>query len=233
MQSILNKGLNFGLDLLFPKNCVGCEKEGSFLCKNCLKKIIRIKTPYCPTCRKITQNGQFCINCRPKTSLTGIMIACHYQYGPLREVIHAFKYEGIKELKEILINLIIERTLCNLPRGKKIILPIPLHKKRNNERGYNQSELLAIGLSEKLSLDYKTDTLIRFKETKPQIELSKKERALNIKSAFRVKNKKIIRGKTIILVDDVTTTGLTLDEAGKALKSAGARSIWGMVIAQG
>ena len=96
MQSILKKGFNFGLDFLFPKNCLGCNKEGTFLCKGCLKKIIRIKTPYCPTCRKITKNGQFCNNCRPKTSLTGIIIACHYQYGPLRESIHAFKYEGIK-----------------------------------------------------------------------------------------------------------------------------------------
>jgi len=233
MKSALKKGISFGLDLLFPKNCIGCGKEGLFLCKKCLKKIVRIKTPYCPICRTMTQNGQFCRNCRPKTSLTGIMIACHYQYGPIKKVIHAFKYEGIKELKEILIDLISKRIEGNLLRGEKIILPIPLHEKRRTERGYNQSTLLAVGLSEKFSINYSTNTLIRFKRTKPQIELSKKERAINIKNAFRVKNKELIQDRTILLIDDVTTTGLTLNEAAKALKSAGARNVWGVVIAQG
>lgn len=229
----LNKTWNYFLDLIFPKVCVGCGQEGGWICKKCSGATIKLKTFYCPNCKTITPNGQYCSACTSKYRLTGILIAAHYKHGPLREAIHAYKYEGIKELKIYLSNVLLKRLKGRFPRGKKVIIPIPLHKKREAIRGFNQAEELSKTISEKLNIPLKTNVIKRVKETKPQMELRKKKRAKNIKKAFKLIKSTGLKNKTILLVDDITTTGLTLNEAAKVLRKAGAREIWGVVIAQG
>jgi ComF family protein len=231
-QSIWVKKWDYILDLIYPKECVGCNKEGTWLCRRCQSKIIKIKTPYCPKCKRITKNGQFCSNCRKNTFLTGIIISAYYR-EPLKEAIHHYKYQGIKDLKNQLSSLIIDRLKNNLPRGEKILIPIPLYKRKELERGFNQSKKITEIISSYFNIPLVGNLLVRRKQTLPQINLKLKERSENIKDAFELLPKNKIKGKTILLVDDVTTSGATLNEAAKILRQAGAKEIWGVVIAQG
>ncbi|EKD56575.1 MAG: ComF [uncultured bacterium] len=252
--------LDFVLDLLFPKYCVGCGEESKWLCSKCADKIILIKTPTCPTCQKITKNGQFCSRCRTKTSLTGVMVAAYYGEGPLKEAIHTFKYDGIFDLAKDLGKILLTR-LTHIPlplirlaserpefhrrtkwnMGNVVIIPIPLHKKRQAKRGFNQAELLAKQLkikNEKLKTKnwtIITNKLIRHKyQKKSQAELSGKARRINLKESFSwVGDKNELKGKIILLVDDVYTTGSTLNECAKVLRrEAGASQVWGLVLAK-
>lgn len=223
------------MDLVFPKECAGCGLEGEWLCPNCQKEIVKIKSFYCPNCKKLNDDGRFCLACRSNFILKGIKISAHYKFGPLREAIHAYKYDGIFEFENYFKPLLINRLKNNLPHGKKIVIPIPLYYKKEMERGFNQAERLAKIIAQEFKLPLKTNIIKRTKETEAQMSLKKKERKKNIAGAFKVitKNKNQVKNKTILLVDDVATTGLTLNEAAKVLKKAGAKEVWGVVIAQG
>lgn len=222
---------NFFLDLIFPKFCVGCKREGDFFCSSCQEKVIVIKTPVCPTCSRITKNGQFCSRCSGKTHLTGVLIAAHYE-GVLKEAIHSFKYDHIFSLKKELGELLIE-TLQKRWTKKAILIPVPLHIKKERERGYNQSFLLANEISKKLKLEVINKKLKRKKYTKPQITLTGANRKNNIKNAFTWNGKLEVEDKIVILVDDVYTTGSTLSECASVLRKAGAKEVWGLVLAKG
>lgn len=217
------------LDIIFPKFCVYCKKEGDFLCLSCFKKIIKIQISQCPFCSKISPFGKLCPSCRRKNYLTGVVVAGYFE-GPLQKAIYAFKYEKISPLSFILSFLLKEK-LENFPRKDFVLTFVPLHFKRENERGFNQSQLLA----ENLSLIFKKpclDLLKRQKQTRPQVELNRKKRQENIKNAFVFKgNPADIKGKIVLVVDDVFTTGATLNECAKILRENGAREVWGVVLA--
>lgn len=227
--------LDYFLDLLFPKYCLDCNKEGTYLCENCGKKIVPLKYATCPECKKITKFGQYCSR-HQKQYLNGIIIACYYHKGILREAIHNFKYNGVKELSVFLGQLMTRRLNEIKPRGYKqwIIVPVPLHRKRIEERGYNQAELLAQEVEKNTNLKMIKNKLIRKKYTTPQVKLSNDDRQNNLIGAFDWKGSDELKGKTAILVDDVATTGSTLEECAKILKTkAGAFRVYGSVLAKG
>lgn len=250
----LTKIKDFALDLIFPKNCVGCGKEGEWICQTCQKKIVLVKTPTCPTCQKITNNGQFCPKCRVKTNLTGVIVAAYYEEGPLKEAIHTFKYEGVFDLSDDLSKILLAgfNHIVSKKFNQKhtIIIPVPLHKKRRAQRGFNQAELLArqiitkrqknIKTEEQINLDRENwqmvnNKLIRHKyQKKSQVELSGKARRINLQNSFSwVGDKNELSGKVVLLVDDVYTTGSTLNECAKILRrEAGVRQVWGLVLAK-
>lgn len=227
----ISKTVNFVLDLLFPKYCVGCGVEGVWICDKCKKEIILIQKPTCPKCNQLVKRGKFCKRCRPNSNLTGVHVAAYYNEGPLKEAIHNFKYNYISDLKYDLGQILIT-TLKSYFLKSSILIPVPLHKKRKAERGYNQSQLLALEISERLHLQIIDNKLVRNIFTTPQVKLSGRERKNNIKNAFVWKGKDEIRGKNVILVDDVYTTGATLQECAKILRNSGARQIWGLVLAK-
>jgi ComF family protein len=231
IREILSTGIDFALDLLFPKHCVGCQKEGVWLCEDCLKKIVFVQMPVCPNCNCLTPNGQFCDACRDKTELTGIISCCYYEEGPLKEAVHHLKYDYIKELANPLSALMIHSLKERLPHSKMIVTPVPLHRKRKAQRGFNQAELLAEKIALYFNLEYRPDLLIRKVFKKPQVELSSKERWKNIENAFVCREN--IEKKDILLIDDVTTTTATLNECAKALRAQGAHAVWGCVLARG
>lgn len=209
---------DFILDFLFPKKCLGCGREGSWLCSDCFSKIEYFDQPYF----------------RNLPPLSGVFALGPYR-GILKESILAFKYDGVRELVEPLGNLLIQH-LSPLPfERRSLLVPIPLHKRREIERGFNQAHLLALYFSKNLNLPLLPNVLIKIKNTKPQVELKEKERKENIKDAFFVKEseKHLIKNKTIFLVDDVMTTGATLKEGAKILKKNGAKRVWGLVLAKG
>jgi len=196
------------LAVLFPQKCLGCKKENEILCPDCLLKINRPDTPY----------------------LNGVHIAANYQDLVLKKALWMLKYQSVKQLARPLAELIKERIWKKLETENWLVVPVPLSKNKLRHRGYNQAELIA----KELSGDVRADILFKKFHTKSQVEVKdKEERLANIIGSFEVRNPETIRGKKIILIDDVLTTGATMREAKKVLKSAGAKKVVGVVVARG
>lgn len=236
----INKILDFLLDLIFPKKCFGCKVERVYLCQSCLENIPLIDKFSCPICQRLSLYGQTCENCRRKTYLTGIIFASFYKTPVLKELIHSFKYEFVKELAKPLAKLLIKiitnsQFLLHLPCpfSDVLLIPVPLHRKKMIFRGFNQAELIAWELAKEFGLILENNVLIKTKNTVSQTDLKEEKRKINVKDAFEVINKKEIKGKIIFLIDDVVTTGTTLNEAAKVLKEAGAKEVWGLAVVKG
>jgi ComF family protein len=210
----------FILDLVFPKFCLGCKREGAFLCEDCFS-ILEISTSH----QKFRGKN-----------LADLYFPVNYENFLVKKLIQNFKYPPlIKELKKELALIIFSHLLL---LDKKpdfsdfVLVPIPLSKKKLRWRGYNQAEEIAKELSNFLKIPLISDCLFKIKETKDQVELSEKERRKNVRGTFFVKNKEKIVGRNILLVDDVFTTGATMEEADRVLKEAGAKKIVGIVVAK-
>lgn len=220
------------LDILYPPICINCKKgidsQKNILCKKCFNKI-QINTAFmCPRCggRKTTLN-----NTCHKTPF--ILAPATFYHEPISALIHYYKYNNLLEIRKILAAiLIVYLNNLNINVSKFIISYIPLHKKKERERGFNQSYELARIISNYFNIPlYKT--IAKAKYNKPQAKMkSHKERAENVKNAFEITNRKNVVGKNIILVDDVSTSGATLYEISKLLKKNEAKKIIGLVVAK-
>jgi ComF family protein len=219
------------LDFLFPQKCVGCGEEGTLLCGSCRGDLTRIKPPVCPRCGKPQPGGFLCPGCNGwQPSIDGIRSPLIFE-GLARTAVHKFKYKNLKILAGPLAGLISDYLDGNPLQGD-VLVPVPLHPRRLRERGYNQSELLARELSKLTGLPVINDCLIRQKFVLPQAQThSVQERKRNVKQAFVCKNN-TLEHKQVLLIDDVSTSGATLDACASALKSAGAISVWGIVLAR-
>jgi len=157
-----------------------------------------------------------------------------YRTPLVRRIIHELKYRRITALAPILADIIIsymQHYRIELPK-EAIIMPIPLHPRKERVRGSNQADLIAHNLSVQLNLSLDTHTLIRLIATPPQAALSIANRYKNVQNIFSLRTGIHLHGKTIILVDDVKTTGATLEQAARALKKAGVRHIWAITAAR-
>ncbi|MGB9726746.1 MAG: ComF family protein [Minisyncoccia bacterium] len=229
---------NSFLDTLFPWKCTFCQKESEFnypLCQNCLLKIQLFNQFICPVCHKRLFNPNKTCHFNP---LKALGVVGFYEDEILKEVILTFKYKKIKSLVLPLASLMIyflknNSYFLNLQKENLVIIPIPLHQKREQLRGFNQTELLALKVSAYFSIELLNNVLVRIKNNPPQAEIKNlNEREKNIKGVFEIKNLEKIKNKTILLIDDVYTTGATLNEAAKILKQNGAKSIIGVVLAK-
>jgi ComF family protein len=219
------------LDLFFPQHCIGCGKEGDVLCSVCKKSLPRIIPPVCPKCGKPQLSGVVCYRCVSwQSHIDGIRSPFKFE-GVIREAVHQFKYKNVRCLAEPLALLLTEYLSRNeLP--VQVIIPVPLSPKRLRERGYNQSDLLARKLSKLINIPEDADSLRRTSYQLPQARTkSLEERLRNVNQAFTCSNSKI-QDKNILLIDDVSTSGATLDACAQALKAAGAASVWGLTIAR-
>jgi ComF family protein len=160
------------------------------------------------------------------------MIGAYYEEGALKEAICAYKYKSIRALAEPLSDLLIDHLQKFPLSSNPVLMPVPLHKSRLRQRGFNQAGLLAEKVAKVFDFDYEENVLFRNRKTKPQVELSGRARHENIKDAFRCKNVEKIERRDILLVDDVCTTGSTLEECAKELKNSGAKRVWGLVLAR-
>jgi len=231
--------LNTFLDFIFPKYCVGCSKSDTYFCSACNLKIQQTEL-VCPKCERLSLGGVVHPVCKRKFGLDGLWSLGIYK-NPLKAGIQKLKYRYITELADVLINITLEYWAKYGPlllgkikksRGKNwLIVPVPLHKYRENWRGFNQAELLASAISRKLDLEF-SDCLKRIKETKTQVGQSAADRRDNMKNAFRLNPKLEIRNSNILLVDDVWTTGSTLKECCYVLKRGGAKTVWALTLAR-
>jgi len=224
---------DFFLDIIFPKFCLNCGREGDYLCEDC-QGLLDISGFHQTFSTK---------------NLKDLYFPLSYQNFLVKKIIHQFKYQPfIKELSKTLASLIIEhfQLLDNKPdffppSGNRsysngtnfILIPIPSTKKRLKWRGFNQTEEIGKELALFLKIPLISDCLMKIKEISPQVELSDEERKENIKNAFSCRDSGKIKGKRIVLVDDVFTTGSTMEECARILKGAGAKEIIGVILARG
>ena len=238
MRIFLKKINTFILDVLFPIKCLSCKKEGEWFCQNCLGKMKIQTEDFCGICeKKISPDGRTCFACKKKTSLDAFLSACSYQQTEISKAVHLFKYRFIADLHLPLADLLISKMQKNDLPLPDIIIPIPLHSRRLRWRGFNQAELLANHFAKNLlpATELKTDSniLLRNRYTKPQMEIRDyHSRKTNISNAFTVSSEVSVKNKTILLIDDIATTGSTIFECAKILKEAGAKEVFALVIAR-
>ena len=234
IKNIVNKVL----DVIYPKNltCVFCgdeifDENRYCTCKNCKESLPTIFGKICEKCGEPLENmASFCENCKNgKHFYTKSRSAFVYE-GCVSSGILNFKFHNGQYYSKPFANY-----LADLYKDQKyncdLIIPVPIHVTRLKERGYNQSELLAKDLGEIINLPVDTKSLTKVKKTKNQAELDFKQRHSNLEKAFKVTNKKQIKDKIILLIDDVYTTGSTIDECAKELTKAGAKSVYALTIA--
>jgi competence protein ComFC len=221
------------LDSLFPKICQHCGehfKDGlsNILCQSCFDSIQPYQDPVCFHCGITLAPRAFedsailrCRDCGEDDYYLDQVRSLGAYEGPLRIAHHAFKFEGMEGLHREIVG----KTMAHVPavfwEGVEALVPVPLSPERKRERGYNPSELLAREISNMTGITLK-HLVNKVRSTKPQMSLSRKERIQNPKGAYQVKNGEIIPTR-IVLVDDVYTTGATLEECAKILKKAGAQ----------
>ncbi len=215
MENFLERILN----LFFPKRCINCQQLGSYLCYDCFSLIEIMQKEY-----DLPEDIQY---------LDRLFFATVFKNQIVKKLIHNYKYPPfINELSNILSDMIIVHlTFIGMKSQLSdfILAPIPISKKRLNYRGFNQAEELAKKLSLRLNLKTK-NVLIKTRETDSQVDLDKDQRKKNIENVFSLAED--IKGKNILLIDDVFTTGATIDEAARILKQNGAKQVWAAVVAR-
>ena len=219
------------VDSFFPRRCVGCGKVGGFLCPECLGKLPRLLPPLCPNCGRPQASGIVCPDCRQRqTEIDGIRSPFRFD-EVIRKAIHQLKYRNLKAISPCLAELLADYLRSNSLPGEALVC-VPLHPRRLRERGYNQSSLLAVELGGRIDLPVIEDCLVRVKQAQPQVRaVDVEERRRNVADAFVCRDENV-GGKQIILIDDVCTSGATLESCAADLKSKGAASVWGLTLAR-
>jgi ComF family protein len=225
------KLVELAVNSFFPRRCVGCGKVGGFLCPECLGNLPRLLPPICPNCGRPQASGIVCPDCRQRqTEIDGIRSPFRFD-EVIRKAIHQLKYRNLKAISPCLAALLADYLGANPLPGDALVC-VPLHPRRLRERGYNQSGLLARELGRRIELPMIENCLIRVKQAQPQVMAGDvEERRRNVADAFVCRDEKV-SGKQIILIDDVCTSGATLESCAAALKSKGAASVWGLTLAR-
>lgn len=227
------------LDLLFPPRCLACERRGAWLCEGCEPRLPRLPLDRCVWCgrpiggRRVesgTASPSVCAACRASHAALDGLIAGYSFDGPIRVAVHRLKYRRARHLAEPLGDLMAE-ALAAADAEVEGIVPVPLHPVRARERGYNQAELLARRISERTGFPVFDGVLERTRPTQSQMSLPSARRAGNVAGAFAPASR-ALPGRRLLLVDDVCTTGSTLEACAVALRKAGCTSVWGLTLAR-
>ena len=214
------------LDLLFPKDCV-CVACGRMLvddterhlCSDCAEALQPLEGPKCPVCGAPTEDGGLCRACARRSDFARVPSRAPYAYADTaRNLVHALKFQKVRQAAVPLALGMLEI----LPKGFDALVPVPLHRHRERERGFNQARLLCEALAERCGPPV-LDALVRTRETKPQSKLPEAERWKNLVGAFKLAQP--VAGKRLILVDDVRTTGATTAACAAVLYAGGCREV--------
>ncbi len=218
------------LDLFFPARCVNCRQTNGALCPLCYAAIERILTPTCPRCGHPLRDARAsCVECRTHPLSISRIQSVAWHDGVLRQAIHALKYNRRRDVAEPLAELVAEG-ISNSAAPFDFITSVPLHPLREQERGYNQAELLAERAARLRGLNYQR-ALKRTRATADQIGLNGVARRANVANAFEAEPARVA-DRVVLVIDDVSTTGATLDACAVALFQAGARAVYGLTLAR-
>ena len=219
------------LDFVFPKNCLECGIWGKYLCANCVAKIPSPK-PICPYCRHPSIDGATHTNCQKKLGIDGLTSIWKYE-GIVRKAILTLKYKYTTEVTGELSDYIICSLKNSILPPVQYLTPIPLYWYRQNTRGFNQSVEIGKCIAGGLGWKFILDLLIKKRATASQAELGGEARRKNLRGVFAVNPKYIFDiPYSVLLFDDVFTTGSTIFEAAKVLKRSGVKKVWGLTIAK-
>jgi ComF family protein len=218
------------LDLVLPPRCGGCRMVGSWLCERCRGRIRRLEEPLCRRCGVELETARESCGCRTRLkALTRLRSAAAYE-GIVEAAIHRFKYQGWRRLAAPLALLTAERLVVEgLAAG--CVVGVPLHPSRLRQRGFNQAELLATELRTALGLSRPPGELVRTRATTSQVGHDRLWRLRNVQGAFSWRGDRL-GGRSILLVDDVATTGATLDACASALRAAESGPVIGISVAR-
>lgn len=240
MVHALSHWLQIALDFVFPAECVYChnvlnDDRVTIFCQSCWSKIPLISGPVCPKCGSpytseavLRHTPHFiCGECRNMLPHFDRAFAPTFYEQVLREAVHQFKFHHKRGLGRHLAQLMIRHLPADIDISQyHLILPVPLHKSRQRQRGYNQAAILAKYLSRHYQIPLMANALIRVRHTESQTQLKRrKARQQNVNKAFDVKMPSLLHAKQVILVDDVMTTGATVNECAKTLKKAGVKFV--------
>lgn len=273
------KGLMWLLDIIFPIRCIECGKFGDYVCRGCLGSISFKKTFECVGCKRNTPFGQTCFLCAKTNFVDQLLIVADFRDSLVEKILKFFKYKFISDLEQPL-SVLIKRYLKWLTLNKKfnvfevspLLVPVPLHQRRLNWRGFNQSELLAKNIADTFQMEMASDVIERVGNAIPQADIKEREERLkNLNGIFarsrlplvapegphkevpvllaperfasfgdtgRRQEGELCRhdkltGRVVLLIDDVCTTGATLNECAKVLKANGATRVIALVVARG
>ncbi len=208
------------LDIMFPEQCLGCKSKGTILCKECLLKIRRAE-------RETSRDIFACFDYRDPTIKRAIWNLKYYHKKHLGEILGHLLYQALLE----------EIASMKIYAGERplLVIPVPLSRTRRKMRGYNQAQYITYGFckdADKKSLELSTTIIVKKVDTVPQARITNRTTRLkNIHGAFEIKNPSIVKGRTIIIIDDVTTTGGTITEIMQLLKKSGAKKVVGFAVA--
>jgi len=275
MSNYAQKTADWILDVIFPKTCLGCKKftrsigseqagDFDYVCRKCFGEIELKNSLECIGCKRQMRLGFTCTFCDKLNETDQLIIVADLSDSLIEKMLKAYKYKFIQSMAaplSVLAKRRVKKLLSkkfNLFGDNPLLIPVPLHRRRLNERGFNQAELLAKNIADTYHVVCNNDILIRVANPKHQAEIKKKEERLeNVKDNFAVKENMLIRGRpcsrnsdsskaaqnntsefslrgrTIILVDDICTSGATLNECARVLKEHGAKRVVGFVIARG
>jgi competence protein ComFC len=224
------------LDMLYPPVCVNCHvripDQKVWLCGSCYDKLSYIPEQHCPKCGYPIE-GEECFNCYENTYVFRQAVSVFLYENAAKALVHGLKYSGLAEIADWFANQMYKVLLHEKPlTGVDYVTAVPLHKVRRRERGYNQSDLIAKALAERMNREFTDKALVRRTYTTSQTLLDSTERRKNIKGAFRI-GRLDPHGKSFLLIDDVFTTGTTVNEASRTLLNAGAKEVFVMTACHG
>lgn len=234
--------LNLAELIFFPSVCELCSRLLEFpgervICRTCLERLKPKRSSFCLCCGKFfddTGEPHFCIRCVQHRPIFSVHRSCGFYEGNLKDIIILFKYRGFRVLDKALAAFALRSSGIedSLWWELDCIVPVPLFPKKKKKRGFNQASEIAKEIARKKNIAFFEDALVKVKDTPPQTSLTASERRVNLKGAFAVDHDREIKGKTVLLVDDVFTTGSTLQECSSVLMKAGALEVRALTIAQ-
>lgn len=229
-------------DILFPPACPICsnprpviDNRKMNICPWCLKYITYIKEPACLKCGKALEddNREYCKDCTDKQHLFNQAVSMYEYSEGIKQSIYNFKYHNKREYAEVYADEISGRygDVINMWQPD-VIMPVPIHVSKLKSRGYNQAGLIAESLSKKLDIEYNEHSLIRTRATSPMKDLNDIQRTKNLQKAFKIADNVIIYNK-VLIVDDIYTTGTTIDACAECLKRAGVKEVYAVTLCVG
>jgi ComF family protein len=218
------------LETLFPARCLGCGLRGTSLCAECRADLPYLPEGVCGRCASVRTARGVCRGCRRLSPHLGTVRAAFAYEGPARNAVLTLKFRSGRYLVDVMTEFLREE-LSRRPLNVDVVVPVPLASGRRRQRGYNQAELLALPVASNLRADVRTDVLVR-ENRPPQQTLDAAARLVNLSGAIRCAAPDVVRGRRVLVVDDVITTGATVSACADTLAQAGATHVSALAFAR-